>query len=164
EQVDRGRHVVARQRAPPGCREQLARPLAERPSVVVDRLETLPVAVGLLEVVAEELVRVIVELDPAGEALVEVGARPLRDPGVGGVPDQRAPEAEAVLSGDARDRGLDELTADKPQQRRAESLVAVAEGSHSAGPEILPDDGRPLEHGPLEGIEAVEPSGEERLD
>ena len=148
----------------PGCREQLARPLAERPSVVVERLEPLPVAVGLLEVVAEELVRRVVELEPAGEALVEVGARPLRDPGVGGVPDQRVPEAEAVLAGNARDCRLDELAADEPQQRRPEGLVAVAEGRHGAGPELLADDGRPLEHVPLEGIEAVEPSGEERLD
>ena len=104
------------------------------------------------------------ELEPADEALVEVGARPLRDPGVGGVPDQGVPEAEAVLAGDARDGRLDELAADEAEQRRPEGLVPAVEGGHGAGPELLADDGRPLEHLPLAGIEAVEPSGEERLD
>ena len=126
--------------------------------------ELVSIEVGLLEVVAEELVRGVVKLEPADEALVEVGACPLRDPGVGRVPDQRVPEAETVLAGDARHGGLDELAADEPEQRRPESLVAAVEGGHGSGPELLADDRCPLEHLALDRIEAVEPRGEERLD
>src|SRR5262249_4056387 len=127
EQIDCRRYVVPCQCPAAGGGKQLARPLAERPGAVVEYIELLPEAAGLLEVIAEQLLPTLVELEPGGEALVQVGARPLRDPGVGGVPDQRMPEAEAVLSGNARDRRLDQLTAHEPEQRRPECLVATTQ-------------------------------------
>ena len=46
---------------------------------------------------------------------MQIFAAALEQRFVGGVPDQRVPEAEAVLSGDARDRRFDELTPGEPQ-------------------------------------------------
>ena len=82
---------------------------------LVDQTEFGRVDVGLLEVVAEDLV----ELDQIGAALLE----PLReapvqlDPGrlrkrfVGGVPDQEMPEPEPVVAGELRPVGTDQLLA-----------------------------------------------------
>src|SRR5256885_938827 len=89
----------------------LDRPLAQRACMVIERSELVSIEVRLLEVVALELVLSVVELQPAGETLVEVGPCPLGDPGVGRIPDQGVPEAETVLAGNARPGGLDELPA-----------------------------------------------------
>ena len=60
--------------------------------------ELAPVAGGLLEVVAEDLVQLdeigAALLEPVGEALVQLGAGRLRQRVVGGVADQEVPEAE----------------------------------------------------------------------
>ena len=63
---------------------------------------SLLVAGGLLEVVAEDLVQLdqllAALLEPAGEALVQLRPRGLRERVVGGVADQQVAEAEAVLA------------------------------------------------------------------
>ena len=67
------------------------------------------VAVGLLEVVAEDLVELdqvgAALLEPVGEALVQLGARRLRQRVVGGVADQQVAEAEGVLARELRRSG-----------------------------------------------------------
>ena len=60
-------------------------------------------------------------LEPAGEALVQVGAPPLRQPAVGDVADQRMGEAEGVLARVLGQVGLDQLPARERDQRRAEA-------------------------------------------
>ena len=57
-------------------------------------------------------------LEPGGEALVQVGARRLRQRLVGGVADQEVAEAEAVLAGELRPVGPDQLLADERGQAR----------------------------------------------
>jgi hypothetical protein len=57
---------------------------------------------GLLEVVAEELVQLdqllLTLLQPAGEALVQLGTERLRERVVSGITDQQVAEAEAILA------------------------------------------------------------------
>ena len=52
----------------------------------------------------------------------------------------------------------------RPSSVGPRRLVAAAEGGHGAGPELLADDSGPLEHLPLERVEAVQPGGEEGLN
>ena len=87
--------VLASERAPPRDGEERTRLTGERERMLVRRDELGAVAMGLFEVVGEDLV-VLAEapsfagllLEPAGEALVELGADGLRDPGIRLVADQ----------------------------------------------------------------------------
>ena len=86
--------------------------LAERAGLVVDRAELGAVAVGLLEVVAEDLLvlgHAVAgrALEPVGELLVQRGAELLRGRAVGGVADEDVLEAERGLAGEARLGGAD---------------------------------------------------------
>ena len=67
-------------------------------------------------------------VQPVGEALVEVGADRLRQRLVGGVADQQVAEAEAVLAGELRSLGADQLAADE----RGERAVTCASPGASA--------------------------------
>ena len=68
------------------------------PDRVVGRAQLAPVADGLLQVVADELVLAGLALEPAGEALVELGPVRLGDGPVGRLLDQQVAEAELVLA------------------------------------------------------------------
>ena len=99
-QIRGGAHVAAPERAPPGRREMRRRALAETPSMVIERRELLEIVRGLLEVIADNLLVLalalpisIHSLRPVGEALVEVRARTLEEPVVGGIADQDVVEA-----------------------------------------------------------------------
>ena len=100
EQADGGAVILAADGAV-ACGGQAA-PSPRCQLVVVGQPELGPVAVGLLEVVAEELVeldeRGRVLLEPESEALVEVRAHGFRERVVGGVAEQEVAEAEAVLA------------------------------------------------------------------
>ena len=76
-------------------------------------VELRAVAVGLLEVVADDLVALdeLVRREPVGEALVELGPGCLRERLVGGIADQQVPEAERVVAREGRLVGPDELLA-----------------------------------------------------
>ncbi len=83
--------------------------------------ELVTVPACLLEVVADDLVELdeigAVALEPRREALVQRGPRGLGQRVVGGVSNEEVPEAEAVLAGDDRGIGRDQLLAH--QRRRA---------------------------------------------
>jgi hypothetical protein len=70
-------------------------------------------------------------LEPAREALVEVGPLLLGQALVGGVPDQEVPEAERVLAGELGTVRSDQLLADESEQT-----------SLHLGPELLGGEGR----------------------
>ena len=57
-------------------------------------------------------------LEPVGEALVQLGARRLRQRVVGGVADQQVAEAERVVAGELRAVGADQLLAHERGQAR----------------------------------------------
>ncbi len=73
--------------------------------------ELLPVAIGLLEVVAEQLVELdelgAVLREPVGELLVQLRPLRLRQALVGGVAHEEMTEAERILSGEQRPVGAD---------------------------------------------------------
>jgi hypothetical protein len=71
-------------------------------------------------VVADELVLGSVALEPAREALVQLGPPLLRQCFVGSVPDQQMTEAERVVVRERRARRPDELLADEPDELRAQ--------------------------------------------
>ena len=75
-------------------------------------------------------------------------------------------EAKAVLVGEDRARRLDELLARKRHQARSDG--AAVDTAHQladrAAPELLADDGRPLDHGALVGREAIEPCREQSVN
>ena len=86
---------------------------------VVAAAELLPVAGRLLEVVAGDLVLLDergVLVQPERELLVEVGARRLRQPVVGGVADQQVPEPERLVVRQRRPARPDQLLAYEREQ------------------------------------------------
>ena len=146
-----GRAVAAGGQAPPRRRGQL---------VVGGHPELGAVAAGLLEVVAEDLVQLDelgpVLLQPGCEALVELGAGRFRQRVVGGVADQQVAEAEAVLAGELRLVGPDQLLAHERGQARRHLGLLGCERLDGAAVEDLALDRAPLEHAPLGRLELVE--------
>ena len=133
EQARRQRQVVARERAPAGRREVARRPLAERPTLRVERAELAQVLVRLLEVPADRLVvldRVAdPRLEPVGEARVQLGARVLEEAPVGRVADQHVVEAEHGLAEEPARVRLDQLA----PPERLEARVEVGRSLAAAG-------------------------------
>ena len=78
---------------------------------------------GLLEVVAEDLLELLADalaVEPVGETLVQLGSQPLRHRLVRRVADEDVTEAEAVVAGETRAVGADELLAHEREQVRAD--------------------------------------------
>src|SRR5262249_35837653 len=103
EQVHGRRRVVACERTLSGCAEDLRRALSQLDAVLVERSELLPVADGLLEVLADDLVDVAGLAGPRvrrplGIALVEPCTQLLRYACVRRVADEHVPEAVRVLA------------------------------------------------------------------
>ena len=88
----------------PGRGQPVGRASCDRPGLVVLGAELQPQHVGLLEVIADELVRVCHRracLEPVREALMQSGPdTPFRQHLVGGVAEQHVMEAEGFLAGD----------------------------------------------------------------
>ena len=80
-----------------------------------------PIPVGLLEVVADDLValdEVVRPIEPVGEALVQLGAGRLGQRLVCRVANQQVPEAEAFVLGEGRRGRADELLAHERREMR----------------------------------------------
>src|SRR5207253_7427055 len=94
------RGIAASVGAPAGRGEAVRRPPRELARRAGFDAELPPERVGLLEVVPDELVdRLGADaLEPVGEALVQIRARPLGHRLVGGLADQQVREAEALLA------------------------------------------------------------------
>src|SRR5439155_27315755 len=150
-----------------------AEPFARAPRKLVvadaDRTQLLPVAKGLLEVVAEDLVELARPLargalQPAGIALVQLRASLFWDAEVCGVTDENVPEPKAVLLREDRAAGLDELLSRQRHQAGAGqfALVLGCELGDRTAPELLAYHGGPLDHCSLLGLEAVDAGGQQR--
>ena len=146
EQVDRaaqqagGRGQVAtRERAPAGRAELVGRARGDRPALGVERPELAPVAIGLLEVVAEDLLELLLPaallVDPLGpghEPLVELGAGPLQQRPVGRVADEQVAEAVGLVLADDPRLPEEELLAVERVQVGRDRRPEAASGTSSS--------------------------------
>ena len=81
EQVHCGRVVRTKQSVLTCLREQVARTVAQLSQRLIDWTELGPIPVGLLEVVADDLlVGALAFVEPVSEAFVQLGTDFLRDP------------------------------------------------------------------------------------
>jgi hypothetical protein len=105
-------------------------------------------------------------LEPAGEALVELCARLLRDRFVGSLADEHVPKSKNVFPGEVRPLGADQALAREGEQvaARARAHVVRAEVGDGAPLEDLARDRGQFDHRTLFGGETVEASGEKGLD
>ena len=127
-----------------------------------------PIADGLLEVVAEELVQLdeggAVLLEPARITRVQVRARGFRQRVVGGVPDQEVAETEAVLARDLGLVGRDQLLACERGQARRHRRLLHRERLDGAAVEDFAFDRSAFQNGSLRALELVEPGREQCLE
>jgi hypothetical protein len=118
--------------------------------VSVQLTELRPEAVRLFEVVARELVDIrhplVLRLEAIDEALVQVGAEPLRGGAVDGLLDEDVPKPEPSERGRPYEATRGERVHVHLGRRRR---VGVHECNDILEPELLSDDGAALEHGPL---------------
>ena len=115
--------------------------------------------------VADELVQLDerrLVLEPVGEAAVQVCANGLREGVVGGVADEQVAEAEAVLAGELRSFGADQLVPDERCESWQHVGLVRGERLHGAAVEDLALDCSALEHRALLRLELVESRGQER--
>ena len=130
EKQQRGLNVAVQPRRLRSCDEQFGCLPRKRLRGRVGRAELGAVAVGLLEVVADDLVafdeRRAGLVEPAREALVQLGARCLRQRVVGRVSDQQVAEAIGIGTRELRPVGTDELLADERRRAAARPTAARA--------------------------------------
>ena len=125
---------------------------------------------GLLEVVADDLVRLergSTLRESIREALVELRAGGLRQRLVGGIPNQGVTEpVRLVVQEQPVGIGTDQVLPHERSQHRPELHVHMLghERLQSAVVEHAPDDGSALQHRALGRLELVEAGGEQRLD
>ena len=102
-------------------------------------------------------------LEPAREPLVEFCPSRLGECLVRRIAKQKVTKSEAVLACEQRSVGPDQLLANERGEVRSDRDVLVSERLDGTAVEDLALDGAMLEHGPLEGLQLIEPSGEQRL-
>ena len=111
--------------------------------------------------VADELVQLnqfgTVQLQPCGEALVQLGADCLRKRFVGCVADQQVAEAEAVVACDYRPVRPDQLPAHERSESWRDLRFLRRKCLHPAAVEHLALDRATLQHSSLGEVELVEP-------
>src|SRR5205823_14776045 len=143
---------------PSGRRETMTRRVSEL--VVARQSELLPVATGLLEVVAHDLVQLdeptAVSLEPPRESLVQLRPRSLRQRVVGRVADEKVAEAEAILARKLRRLGPDQRSADERREAPGHVRFFGRERLDRPAVEELALDRAALQHAPLGRIELVE--------
>ena len=148
--------------------EPFGRPSGELRGDVVERPELGPVAVGLLEVVADDLVQLdqvgAVLLEPEGKSLVELGSNGLRQSLVGRVADQEMAEAVRLVVDEHRLLRSYEVLPDERDQLSVDLLFLRRQRRHRTAVEDEPFDGTALEHAALGRLELVESPREQGLD
>ena len=139
EEIHGGGHVLERECALSRRAEQASGTRPDRAGGVVDGAELVPVPVGLLEVVADQLSGDALALEERGSTLVQVGPHRLRNAGIRGVANQRVAEAEAVVAWHRRSSRLDQITAREREEHRPDRVPFIRrrELGHAAAPELL---------------------------
>ena len=168
EEIGRRSHIASGNGLRSRSRQPLGGTLGRLPRGLARGTELGAVAIGLLEVIADDFVQ-LDEIgsalgDPGGEALVQVGPGRLRERLIGGVADQEMAEAKGVFAGKLRPVRAKQLP---PDERRREAPAAGhrrRERLDGTAVKDAPLDGAALEHVPLDGVELIESRGEQRLD
>ena len=139
--------------------------------MLVERPELRQVPVGLLEVVAEDLLVLqravaVDDVRPADELLVQLGARPLQQRLVGRVADERVVEPPRLLEAPLGRLRPHELLVSERLQVNDDPLTdrLGRELAHCVGGEDVPDDRGRLDDRALLGSEPVDSRGKQRLD
>ncbi|HEY8438465.1 MAG TPA: hypothetical protein VIK65_07605, partial [Candidatus Limnocylindrales bacterium] len=140
-------------------------------AVVIERTKLPQEPARAVQVVGDDLLLLFDPIagdgdEPGGEALVEVGAESFGRGLVGGVADQQVPEPEGVVAGQQRAVGPDQITPDETHQRSAHVVdaIAVEHRRQRAEVELLPGDGRSLDHRAFVAAQPVQTRGQQRLD
>ena len=147
QEADTGVDVLSGERPPACLRKALGRAGAE---LRISPAELFGVAMGLLEVVADDLVALDevrpALLEPDGEALVQLGAGRLRQRVVRGVADEEVPEAVGVLAGNRCAFGADEVLANEHRQMCVRVTLRRRKRDDRAAVELLALDRAAFEH------------------
>ena len=166
-----GGHVAAVEGSATGRREMPSGSPGESSHVLAGLAELRPVAVGLLEVVTDDLL-VLGQalgdgpLEPVGEALVEDRPLGLRERLVGGVADQDVAELEGVAGRQLGAFRADKLLANQGEERAPDLRPERVrrELGHGRLLEHPADDRGPLGDRALARGKALEPGGEQGID
>ena len=158
EQVARGADVEPRERSATGRLEQVGRASRDGLSTRHARRQLLPVAIRLLEVVAEHLVAVEqvggAGLEPACEPLVQVRAGRLRQHVVRGVANQDVPESVGLVTLELCEIGTEQVLTHERGEHRPEVSFCGRECPQRAEVEDAALDGAALEHGAVRAVGA----------
>lgn len=130
-------------------------------------IELPPVAVGLLQVVAEDLLALdeLLPLEPVREVLMEICPRCLRQRLVRGIADQDVTKAEGLVPGVDGAVRTDELLPDECRKMRLDTWAdRRRKRGNRAAVEHLPLDGAAVDHDALVPRERIEARLEERVD
>ena len=168
DQIDPGRPIAAEERAPPRGPEELGAVTSQLVRVIVRWRERRSVPIGLLEVIAEDLLELEdsfarLLFEPLDMELVQPGSDPFRDGVVRRVADHEMPEAKGALSGEHRAIRANQLLADECGQRRGH-VHSGSEPGDGGLVKHLSLDRRGLDHRALIGAQLIEPRGEQCLD
>ena len=171
EQGDGRVDVHALQSPLPGRRLVPCRPRGQPGEDLPVEAKLRPVPVGLLEVVAQDLLELgeavgRPALQPAGEPLVHLGASLLGGAGVGGVADQDVAEPERVLADEPGPVGADQFPADQSLEVASDAglLGLGRELGHGAPPEHLSHHRGSLDHRSLLSRQSLQPRGQQSVD
>ena len=159
EELEGSRDVAALPGLDPCRAEACPRPVGEPTCVLVEPAEVGPAAVGLLEVVAEELVGPVAKR--VRQTLVQVRPLGLGQARVRNVADEDMVKAKAPAG-----RRSDEPAAREPGELVLD-LAGVRvrrEGDECVERELPPDHGSALEQAAPAGRQPVEPAREEKLE
>ena len=171
DQVDGGRQIAARQSPSTGRRQEHPGSLAESSVVLAGIAELGSIPVRLLEVIRQDLLvlgrpRAGDVLQPTCESLVHLGSGPLGHRLVRGIADQDVAEAEAIVAGEGRSVGADQLLPHEGHQMASDARPGVLwqQRGHRATMEHAALDGGHFDQRSLLRLEAVDARREQRLD
>ena len=170
EQVRRRGHVAATERAKAGRREAVGGATSEPDGLGIHGPQPGPQVVGLLEVIAEDLVhlgppsgRARERLEPVREAEVQRRAGPLEQPVVHDVTQQQVPEP-MVRERVGVARPGDQLAADERAEHRVRLDRRVEEAVDRGLREVAADDRCRLEDLALLRPERIDAGGQDGFD
>ena len=168
EQIHRGSGVAA-VHGTTACHLEVSCRVAGQPvRVVIGRAQLAPVAEGLLQMVADDLVQLYqagaAPFEPPGEPFMKLCPVRFRERLVGGVTDQQVAEPECFLTWEDGTIRAQKILSDQRHQPPGNVPFLWCHDLHGAAVKGLPFDRSALQHGAVLGPELIKPGGEQSLD